>query len=192
MDLDYPIQKNVFSDIKMHLKIDFENDLLKKIGKNLKDLHNTHTEWGWINENVYPSSDIAGRKGIKIAEIAKINEYGGFSKSKTGAQPTYIPPRPYFRQALMSTESRFISDVSKIFKAALHNTPYHQLLEDQARLAAWDIISSIKKQNMKPLAQKTIDIKGNSIQWIDTGVMMSNIGFKVYKTNIDRAKGVTP
>lgn len=172
----------------MHLKIDFDDSVMKDIKKNLKKLHNTHTEWGWINENVYPATDIAGRGGIKIAEIARINEYGGLSKSKTSSEFTTIPARPYFRQALMATESRMMNDVTKIFRDVLHNKSIDQALEDQARLASLDIVQSIRKQNKKPLHDKTIEIKGHSVQWVDTGVLMSNIGYKVYRTNISRVK----
>ena len=172
----------------MHLKIDFDNSVMKNIKKNLKKIHNSHTEWGWINENVYPATDVASRGGIKIAEIARINEYGGLSKSKTSTEFTTIPARPYFRQALMATESRLMSDATKIFRDLLHNKSIDQALEDQARLASLDIVQSIRKQNMKPLSKKTIEIKGHSVQWVDTGVLMSNIGYKVYRTNISRVK----
>ena len=173
----------------MELKIEFDNRVMKEIEKNLKSLNNSHIEWGWINEKTYPSGDVANRDSIKIAEIARINEYGGLSKSRDG-KVVRIPARPYFRQALIATESRVVKSITDIVQAVLHNKPYQHLLEQQARLAALDIILSIKKQNMTPLAQKTIKIKGHDIQWIDTGVMLSNITYRVYKTNIDKAKGV--
>lgn len=172
----------------MHLKIEFDNTVMKEIEKKLKDLHNTHTEWGWINEKTYPSGDIANRDNIKVAEIARINEYGGVSKSRSGKQPVRIPSRPYFRQALIQTEQKAILFAKAAFALALSNQSFDQILEKQARLAALDIVLSIRKQNKDPLHNKTIDIKGHAIQWMDTGVLMSNITFKVYKTNIDRAK----
>lgn len=170
----------------MELKIEFNDNTLKSIKKKLKDLHNTHTEWGWINEKSYPSKDKRGRGAIKIAEIARINEYGGWSKGK--GQPVKIPARPYFRQAIMMTEENALKFIKTAAIRALSNKDFMSILEQQARLAAFDLITSIRKQNMTENAKKTIDIKGHKIQWTDTGVMLSNITYKVYKTNIDRAK----
>lgn len=176
----------------MELTIEFDNKILKEIKKKLKSIDNTHTEWGWINEKTYPSGDIANRSNIKVAEIARINEFGGMSKSRVGGKQVRIPARPYFRQSLMITEQRALQDVTAIFKSILSNNDPSALLETQARLAAFDVIMSIRKQNMSPLAHKTVKIKGHSIQWIDTGVMMSNITFRVYKTKQSRAKGGNP
>lgn len=172
----------------MDLKIEFNNNVLKSIKKKLKDLNNSHTEWGWINEKSYPSGDVAGRDSIKVAEIARINEYGGISKSRNASMPVVIPARPYFRQALMMTEQKAITFAKTAFIAALSNKSFDHVLEKQARLAALDIVLSIRKQNMKPLSKKTIRIKGHNVQWIDTGVLMSNITYRVYKTNVDKAK----
>lgn len=172
----------------MHLKIDFEDNVLREVKNRLKDLHNSHTEWGWINEKTYPTGDVAGRDHIKIAEIARINEYGGISKHRKSNQPVRIPARPYFRQALMVSENTARQYAKYAFVAALHNQSFSHILEKQARLASLDIILSIRKQNKEPLSKKTIRIKGHDVQWVDTGVMMSNITYRVYKTNIDKAK----
>ena len=172
----------------MDLKIIFDNSVMKEVEKKLKELHNSHTEWGWINEKTYPSGDIANRDHIKVAEIARINEYGGISKSRSGKQPIKIPARPYFRQALMMTEQAAARFAKQAIIAALHNKSFDSILEKQANLAALDIILSIRKQNQKELSKKTVRIKGHDVQWADTGVMMSNITYKVYKTNIDKAK----
>lgn len=172
----------------MELKIQFDDRVLKSIKSRLKDLHNTHTEWGWINEKSYPSGDVAGRDSIKIAEIARINEYGGISKSRKSTDFVFIPARPYFRQALMMTEQSALKFSKYAFMTVLANKDFDHILEKQAKLAALDVVLSIRKQNMQSLAKKTIQIKGHDVQWVDTGVLMSNITFKVYKTNIDKAK----
>src|SRR5574344_1780488 len=99
--------------------ITLENSKLKSIKKRITKLHNSHNEWGWINEKSYPSGDVASRDHIKIAEIARINEYGGLSKSRTLTKPTFIPSRPYFRQALLSTQFKSRKMVEDIVKATL-------------------------------------------------------------------------
>lgn len=172
----------------MDLKIIFDDTDMKEIKKRLKDLHNSHTEWGWINEKTYPTGDVAGRDHIRVAEIARINEYGGISKSRKGNEYVRIPSRPYFRQALITTEQAAIGYAKTVIIAALHNRSFDAILEKQAKLAALDIVLSIRKQNQLHLSKKTVRIKGHDIQWVDTGVLMSNITYKVYKTNIDRAK----
>ena len=172
--------------VKLKEEIDFSG--LENFKKNIQKLNNNHIEWGWLNRKVYPTKDINDRGGQNIAEVAFLNEHG-FIVSSSDAGLVESPPRPYFKQSLGLAQSSAI-DISKLVFTSLHKTDKETTtnLHKSAIEIKKTLTGSIMKQNMAPLADKTVMMKGHEFQWDDTAIMLENIESKVIKGKIDKVK----
>lgn len=156
---------------------------LRKLKKNLTKLKVYHNEWGWIDKAKYTAMDQHGRKGMYVAQIAFSNEYGDVIQSKDG-KSINIPARPYFFQSIPEAVKVNKQGVFDIALELLNNRPWLPTMNLVAENSMKTLYQSIWKQNMTPLSPKTVDIKGNSYQWEDTGVLMGTIRYKTTKAKI--------
>lgn len=162
---------------KSSLKVNTKN--LRDVKRNLAKLNKTEIEFGWINKKVYPTSDKNGRGGIPVAEIAARNEFGGYIQNSVTGMYHYIPSRPYLQQAVQMCKQFNALESEALFHRVLHNLPYQGILHGMAETNAQYVKKSIDMQNMTPLKEKTVNMKGGSEQWKDTGFLVKNITGKV-------------
>lgn len=163
---------------KFKSKITYNEKDYKKLLRDLKKLDKTEVDFGWINGKKYPSNDPAkSRRGVFIASIAFMNEKGHYTINNEG-KVVYTPARPYVQQSLHDVSflnDSMISVVSNLFEGK----PYKNILSFMGQDLVDNIKKSVSKQNFKALHPKTINIKGKSTQWVDSGRMLANITYKV-------------
>ena len=163
---------------KFRSKITLDTKELKRVVRDLKKLDKTEVDFGWINGKKYPSNDPAkSRRGVFIASIAYMNEKGHYSINNDG-RVIYVPARPYVQQSLHNIS--FLSDsMVKVLENLFEGLPYRNVLNFIGQDMVDNIKKSVSKQNFKKLHPKTINIKGKSTQWVDSGRMLDNITYKV-------------
>lgn len=165
---------------KSSLKVNLKS--LREIKRNLNRLNKTEIKYGWVNGRTYPANDKHGRAGVPVAEIAARNNFGGYIQNYKTLEYNYIPARPYVQQAVLMSKQFNALESEALLHRVLHNLPYKHILQGMAETNAEYIKKSIEMQNMAPLKEKTVNLKGGSQQWNDTGFMMRNItGKVVYK-----------
>lgn len=177
---------------KFHSSIKMDLSHLRKMKKVANKVKATEIEYGWINGKKYPRNDISvSRRGLTIATVAYMNEYGSYSVNNDGAT-IYIPSRPYFQQSLhmvkKHTETNILHVAYSIINGNLQNR-YH--FENVGERLKETILKSIDKQNYKELSTKTVNIKGHDYQWEDTGRMLDNITYKVTYKRATKAAPTT-
>ena len=150
----------------------------KKLLRDLKKLDKTEVDFGWINGKKYPVSDPAkSRRGVYIASIAYMNEKGHYTINNKGGV-VYIPARPYVQQSLHDVG--FLADsMSMVVENLFQGKPYLNVLKFIGQDMVDNIKKSVAKQNYLKLDKKTVNIKGKSTQWVDSGRMLDNITYKV-------------
>lgn len=122
-------------------------------------------EVGFFQEAKYPD-------GSFMASIASKNEFGN----------SWIPPRPFFRNAISNEEEKWGELILKFFK----NAKAEQALGMLGEVVRVDIVKSIDKTNTPPNSPVTIARKGSSKPLVDTGLMRSSVSFQVRSENESR------
>ena len=163
---------------KFKSKITYESKEYKRILRDLKKLEKMEVDVGWINGKKYPSNDPAkSRRGVFIASIAFMNEKGHYTINNDG-KVVYVPARPYVQQSLHDV-SFLPESMSNVLENLFNGIPYRNILNFIGQDMVDNIKKSVAKQNFKALHPKTINIKGKSTQWVDSGRMLDNITYKV-------------
>lgn len=161
---------------------------LKRIQREFKKLNKTEIDFGWIGNQKYPTKDGSiDRRGMSVAQVAQRNEFGSYAVNNDG-KTIYIPERPYFRQAVNNTHKFIKFNIEMILEAVLKGDKYNDILKYTGQDLVDNVKSSVAKQNYKKLHEKTINIKGNSTQWINTGRLLDSIQYKVTYKRADYGK----
>ena len=163
---------------KFRSRITSDTKEYKKLLRDLKKLDKTEVDFGWINGKKYPVNDPAkSRRGVYIASIAYMNEKGHYTINNDG-KVIYTPARPYVQQSLHDV-SFLPESMSNVLENLFNGIPYRNILNFIGQDMVDNIKKSVAKQNFKALNPKTINIKGKSTQWVDSGRMLANITYKV-------------
>ena len=163
---------------KLKSKIVLDTKELKRVVRELNKLDKTEVDFGWINGKKYPMNDPAkSRRGVYIASIAFMNEKGHYTINNKG-RTIYVPARPYVQQSLHDVW--FLTDsMTMVLENLFEGKTYRNVLNFIGQDMVDNIKKSVSKQNYTSLHKKTVNIKGSSAQWVDSGKMLDNITYKV-------------
>lgn len=156
--------------------ITYDYTKLKDIYKNMNMLNNRHVKVGWISRRKHKGS------GFYLGQLARMQEYGVI---KDGGN---IPARPYFRQALPKMWRVLKSNSKSVFINALQGSSSDSEINKIGYESKLAFHNSVMKQNMKRLAEYTIDRKGHAFQWDDTGELLHNFEYKIFKSSMTKAE----
>lgn len=156
--------------------ITYDYTKLKDIYKNMNMLNNRHVKVGWISGRKHKGS------GFYLGQLARMQEYGVI---KDGGN---IPARPYFRQALPKMWRVLKSNSKSVFINALQGSSSDSEINKIGYESKLAFHNSVMKQNMKRLAEYTIDRKGHAFQWDDTGELLHNFEYKIFKSSMTKAE----
>ena len=156
--------------------ITYDYTKLKDIYKNMNMLNNRHVKVGWISRRKHKGS------GFYLGQLARMQEYGVI---KDGGN---IPARPYFRQALPKMWKVLKSNSKSVFINALQGSSSDSEINKIGYESKLAFHNSVMKQNMKRLAEYTIDRKGHAFQWDDTGELLHNFEYKIFKSSMTKAE----
>jgi hypothetical protein len=133
---------------------------LRAIEKRLNSA--SELEVGFIDGKSYPD-------GTPVAQVAANNEFGEPSRG--------IPPRPFFRNAVVAHESEYPQRLADALER--HDYDAREALGEVGVTIEADIRQSILDTNDPPNAPSTIARKGHDKPLIDTGLMMSSVNHRV-------------
>ena len=144
---------------------------VKDLSTRLTKVKNSHLKYGWINN----SKHSVKRTKIKVptAQIAFWNEFG----------TKHIPARPYLTITSLVSQTSAIPYIKNYFTDNILNKDYTDKSLDTL---ASHITKEFKlvKGSGQPLARSTVKKKGNSIHWVESGVLLDEWQAKVYKTQM--------
>lgn len=125
---------------------------LKSIQLQCKKLERRTIQWGYIRNLKYPQSDLYGRGGWNVAQVAAIHEFGiGVNK------------RPFFSQSLVDARQFLNSGwIEKVFLSALENTEFDGMLDFIGQELSKTIKIAILRQNFYPISPATIALKASN------------------------------
>lgn len=158
------------------LKIDYDFTDLQTLHKNINKLNNRHIKVGWLKAKKHKGS------GLYLAQLAYMQEYG------TQKDNGKIPARPYVRQTMKDWGNILRSDAGNVFEKMLKNQDFESEITKIGYKSKIAFHNSVMKQNMRKLAEWTIDKKGHSFQWDDTGQLLHNFDYQVYKSSLTKAE----
>lgn len=161
--------------VQVGVEYDFTG--LKDLLATINVVNNRHIKVGWINKTKHKNS------GFYVGELARMQEFG--TTTKDGKN---IPARPYFRQSMPDIEKIMISKSREVFKNLLAGKSFDSSLETLGYESKIAFHNSVMKQNMKALADITIDKKGHAFQWDETGQMLQSFTYKVFKSSLTKAE----
>ena len=146
------------------MKVKYKGKILKRI-KQLKKLKSSRVEVGFPKGwNAYPD-------GTPVALVAITQEFGSTSRN--------IPPRPFFRNALM-LNMNYRKDRKYYFSlVAKGKMPTHTALAQLGDKVAQDIQESIVMLSRPALKEATVKKKGSSNPLVDTGHLKQSVTYKV-------------
>lgn len=157
-------------------KVCYDFTGLKSLVTRLHKVNNTHIKVGWISRRKHKGS------GFYLGQLARMQEYGVI---KDGGN---IPARPYFRQALPKMWRVLKSNSKSVFINALQGSSSDSEINKIGYESKLSFHNSVMKQNMKRLAEYTIDRKGHAFQWDDTGELLHNFEYKIFKSSMTKAE----
>lgn len=157
------------------MKLDYDFTDLKQLYNNINKINNRHVKVGWIHARKHKGS------GFYLAQLAYMQEFG------TTKDEGKIPARPYVRQTMKEWGKILKSESSDVFNAVLENRDFESKIEKVGYKSKIAFHNSVMKQNMRRLAKFTIDKKGHGFQWDDTGELLHNFTYKVFKSSLDKA-----
>lgn len=134
------------------------NTISAKLKQKL-NLDNAKLEIGFFETARYPN-------GAYVAQVARYQEFGTI----------HIPPRPFFRRAIVSNTNKWINYYKNNMKISNNNA---YALNYVGELARGDIINSIKTLNNPPNTKSTIRQKKSSKPLIDTGLLVRSVSYRV-------------
>lgn len=144
----------------------------------LKKMKSVTVEAGWFESARYQGGkDVpAAQVGMSVAQVARYNEFGTFSKS--GNQ--HIPPRPFMRGAYIKIVSKRGDIQKRITKQMFEGkiTPDQAMIQIGAFMEG-EIVESIKNGGWTPNAPSTEKRKGFNTPLIHTGQMWQTVASKV-------------
>lgn len=140
------------------MSISLKNPKIKKALEDRIDIANPILEVGFFKEAKY--SD-----GKAVAQVASQNEFGTHS----------IPPRPFFRNAIVKNSQKWM----KFFKKSAKEHPPYKAMGMLGEMIRSDIVQSINQTNTPPNSPLTIKQKGSSKPLVDTGKMRASVSFQV-------------
>ena len=146
------------------MKVKHKGNIFKKI-KELKQLKSSRVKVGFPKGwNAYPD-------GTPVALVAATQEFGSTSQN--------IPPRPFFRNALM-LNMNYRKDRKYYFSlVAKGKMPTHTALAQLGDKVAQDIQESIITLGRPALKEATVKNKGSSNPLVDTGHLKQSVTYKV-------------
>lgn len=157
--------------------ITYDYTKLKDIYKNMNVLNNRHVKVGWISKRKHKGS------GLYLAQLARIQEYGASTNDGKS-----IPARPYFRQSLPQIWKALKVNSKDVFLNALNGKSIDSNLDKVGYGSKIAFQRSVMKQNMKRLAEYTVSKKGHAFQWDETGELLHNFDYKVFKSSLTKAE----
>jgi hypothetical protein len=126
------------------------------------------------------SGSTESKTGIPSAQVALLNEYGS-NRSGTKKDGTtynvYTPPRPFFRNMIRKGKLHWGIDLGKYLKK--YDFDSNKALNSIGGQMSEELQESIQAPGYTPLAQSTIDRKGNSQTLIETNDMMNAVSHQV-------------
>lgn len=117
---------------------------------------------GFLEGSTYPD-------GTPTAYIAAINEFGNPAHDQ--------PPRPYFRQMIAAKSPGWGASMARVMRASAFDAPRSLALMGEG--ISGQLQESIRSFDSAPLAPSTVAAKGFDKQLIDTGHMVSSVGYEV-------------
>lgn len=138
-----------------------------KVMNGIKQLRNSKVTVGWFENTKY-------NDGLPISQVAYWNEYGTTKDGKS-----FIPPRPFLRQAVSENTKKWrdlvVNDLKKVSEGDLS---LEQALNRLGVVASGDVKETIADFSNPPNAPSTIKKKGFNDPLVDTGLMMNSVSHK--------------
>lgn len=166
---------------KLKSKLTVDTKHWKRIERGMKSLSDREIEYGWLENKSHGGETQLGYPNtLSIPHIAALNEYGHKGNMLGTTRTKDTPPRPYFRQAIHTTDEWIGESTRKVFYSVIQGNgewrvPLKALGEDLKD----SVRHSIARQNQTPLSSFTTDLKGHDSQLVDTGVLFDNVKYKV-------------
>lgn len=141
----------------------FECDLdlsgVNELSKRLTKVKNSHLEYGWTERKLHKVKGT--NKKVPTAQIAFWNEFGTRN----------IPSRPYLSITSLVLQQSAIPYIQSYFTENILNTVYSESGLDRLSTHVTQEFKNVKGSG-KPLAKSTVDKKGHSTHWVETGELM--------------------
>lgn len=154
------------------LEIDYDFTDLQTLHKNINKLNNRHIKVGWLKAKKHKGSK------MYLAELAYMQEYG----------TKKIPARPYVRQTMKDWGNILRVDSSNVFENLITGRNFESEIDKIGYKSKIAFHNSVMKQNMRKLAAWTVSKKGHAFQWDDTGQLLHNFDYQVYKSSLTKAE----
>lgn len=108
--------------------------------------------------------------GTPVAQVAAANNFG------TVDSGVFIPPRPFFDDAIKENKDKWAEGYSKALKKTDYNIEKSTKLVGEKMRA--DIVDSINNWTEPPNAKITVEEKGRNAPLKDTYHMMRSVGYQ--------------
>ena len=146
---------------------------LSKLGEQFAEFHGLSLRVG------IPGGEYAD--GLPVAQVAAYQEYGTIT----------IPARSFLRRPLYNKRYRVAREMSRFLTFAVRgHISAIDALRKSGALASEIVRDAIRSGDFRPLAPSTVAKKGHAHPLIDSGKLLSSIGFRIDKhgTTIDKGK----
>lgn len=169
------------------LQVGFFEDATYPDGTPVALVAATNEFGGTIAEREVPASEIQVYRKLQAdGDFANGGQFVKKSQSnfeETHAVPAHVipehtvPPRPFFRRMISLGSPHWGDDLAKLLVATSYNVK--RALGLLGKSMDEELQESILAQVYAPLAQSTVDAKGNDKQLVETGLLLRSVADKV-------------
>ena len=140
---------------------------------------------GTIHKSLNPD-----RPGMDMADLAKLNHFGGAggswigSNSGTWTAVSSVRARPYLTDGMRYNQQIIREGSSQFFKKAVQGLSTRSELStigNQTVKAIRDMVHDGFYEGIAPNPPNVIEAKGSSVPLVDSGALMSNLDYVVSK-----------